>query len=297
MSRRTGATSSSAASTTGGCGGGGIKYAVIQFKHLKDTFFVPSTERQGLQIGDYVVVEGDRGENVGQLLEDLTPTHQRNDPIAGRVVRKATLSDRRQWENARRREVEATAMCQVFAEEFDVEMFVSDTEFQTDLNKLTIYYRTTCEGPVDFRQMQRALFKHYRCRIWLVDLTNTEMWGKNIKFHLCRVITFQNHVSTWKRPQWFNFFVVSLIRVFVSMREIYFKTKTRYLFAFSFIHSHTISCHFFPLSFEDVSPPKWRNIDFGVGVDLGGCFSLLPQLETFEKSSVFYFFSGKKPFL
>jgi cell fate regulator YaaT (PSP1 superfamily) len=44
---------------------------------------------------------------------------------------------------------------------------VIDTEFQTDGNKLTIYF--TSRRQIDFRRLQRQMFKQYRCRIWLVN--------------------------------------------------------------------------------------------------------------------------------
>ena len=49
-------------------------------------------------------------------------------------------------------------------------MTILDTELQFDGNKLIIYY-TPANGAshVDFRGLQRALFREFGCRIWFTD--------------------------------------------------------------------------------------------------------------------------------
>ena len=44
-------------------------------------------------------------------------------------------------------------------------MKMEDVEFQYDGQKVTIYYSSN--GSVDFRQLQRQLFRDFRCRVWL----------------------------------------------------------------------------------------------------------------------------------
>ena len=149
--------------------GGTIQFALVRFKMEEKSYYIPPSERHDIAIGDLVVVEGDRGENIGTVIADLSMLYHTHDSVNGKVVRRALNRDRKKFFQARRREVTATSFCADLVAELQLSMSILDTEFQTDGKKLTIYYRCNCEeGQVDFRQLQRLVFKHYRCRVWLV---------------------------------------------------------------------------------------------------------------------------------
>lgn len=131
-------------------------------------------------VGDLVVVEGDRGENIGVICEigdcdDLDRLRR-----LPRLLRHCMNKDRKRYYHARRKDAVASRSAQQYARDLGLPMNILDAEFQIDLQKLTLYYRcyTTSktaqtkaevEGQVDFRQLQRSLYKLFRCRIWLVN--------------------------------------------------------------------------------------------------------------------------------
>jgi cell fate regulator YaaT (PSP1 superfamily) len=65
------------------------------------------------------------------------------------------------------KEKRVTAQVQKLAESFGLGIRVNDTEFQMDGNKLTVFFSSRVF--VDFRKLQRSLFREFRCRIWLVN--------------------------------------------------------------------------------------------------------------------------------
>ena len=138
------------------------------------------------EVGDLVVVEGDRGENIGVISEigacDSVDRLQR----LPRLLRHCMNKDRKRYYHARRKDAVASRTAQQYARDLGLPMNILDAEFQIDLQKLTLYYRcyqtagsdaamgrsnsnNDAEGSVDFRQLQRSLYKLFRCRIWLVN--------------------------------------------------------------------------------------------------------------------------------
>ncbi|KAI9502196.1 PSP1 C-terminal conserved region-domain-containing protein [Coemansia spiralis] len=67
-------------------------------------------------------------------------------------------------------EQNALMMCQSKVQQRKLSMCVVDAEFQFDRRKLTFYF--TADQRVDFRELVRELFKHFKTRIWMCRLTN-----------------------------------------------------------------------------------------------------------------------------
>ena len=118
--------------------------------------------------GDFVVVEGDRGEHVGRI-DQIHIHHRHVTGTVGNIIRHAYPNEIELVHIIRTQEPQVTRQIQALADDMDVEMNVMDTEIQTDRNKITVYYVSKIGGPVDFRQLQRRLFREFRCRIWFVD--------------------------------------------------------------------------------------------------------------------------------
>ena len=136
-------------------------YAVIKFKHDYATYIAPFK----INVGDCVSVEGDRGENIG-IVTDIT-TEIPDFPVTQRVTRHAAKKDKDHLDMLRRKEAAATRTCQEIAEQVGLNIKVVDTEYQFDMNKLTIFFAS--KVPIDFRKFQRELFREFRCRIWIVN--------------------------------------------------------------------------------------------------------------------------------
>jgi len=136
-------------------------FAVIKFKHDYATYIAPFK----VAVGDCVSVEGDRGENIG-MVTDIT-TEAPDFPVTQRVTRHAAKKDKDHLDMLRRKEAAATRTCQEIADQVGLNIKVVDTEYQFDMNKLTIFFSS--KVPIDFRKFQRELFREFRCRIWIVN--------------------------------------------------------------------------------------------------------------------------------
>jgi cell fate regulator YaaT (PSP1 superfamily) len=82
-----------------------------------------------------------------------------------RVVRRATQADARAAEDLRKSEDDVRRKVRERVRTHRLEMKVSDTEWQWDRNKLTVYF--TAERRVDFRNLVRDLASLFRTRIEL----------------------------------------------------------------------------------------------------------------------------------
>ncbi|MFI5245731.1 MAG: stage 0 sporulation family protein, partial [Gemmatimonadales bacterium] len=135
----------------------------VEFKGNRREFFLsPLTDAPRLKTA--VIVEADRGEDLGHvyatgelaLRRKAGTTHGKNAPGPPRaLLRIATREDtvrasqlRADEDNVRRRAIEKVRSQ-------GLEMKISDTEWQWDKKKLTIYF--TAEQRVDFRQLVRQL--------------------------------------------------------------------------------------------------------------------------------------------
>ena len=131
--------------------------------------------------GDYVVVGGDRGEDVGLVIY----TWQRvggggspsevlascNTPLpvsmgVGVVIRKATSLEVTQLHGVQTElEKRAVEVAQAKVKEQKIPMRIIDAEYQFDRKKLTFFYYA--EQRQDFRDLVRELYKAFRARIWM----------------------------------------------------------------------------------------------------------------------------------
>jgi cell fate regulator YaaT (PSP1 superfamily) len=146
-----------------------VRFVIVQFKHDTATFVAPFK----VSVGDLVVVEGDRGENIGVVSEITKETPEY--AVPNKVVRRATDKDREALAAQREREVAAVVSTRALAESFGLHGRVEDAEYQFDLNKLTIFVRRPSKSTfVDFRKLQRSLFREFRCRIWCAYLDEVE---------------------------------------------------------------------------------------------------------------------------
>lgn len=141
-------------------------YAVIHFKHDSGTFVAPFR----IKSGDHVIVEGDRGVDIGIVSELSTETPSY--PVPLKIVRRATSSDMEAFQQKQRKEQLVQCQVQTLSESLNLGIKIVDTEFQFDNNKLTIFFSGRAQ--IDFRKLQRGLFREHRCRIWLSNMAEVE---------------------------------------------------------------------------------------------------------------------------
>ncbi|KAJ2713664.1 hypothetical protein H4R19_002131 [Coemansia spiralis] len=160
--------------------------------------------------GTYVLVEADRGIDLGVIKEELATAEAirsfssalaeaaassngsslgedtdapggkagdggaaAKDVFVKRIFRVANQQEVADMQsNKIRDEQNALDLCQSKVQQRKLAMHVTDAEFQFDRRKLTFYF--TASRRVDFRELVRDLFKHFKTRIWMYQLVSDD---------------------------------------------------------------------------------------------------------------------------
>lgn len=148
------------------CGGNPMSDLIeIVFKgERKGIYFNPM--QFPFKIGDYAIVQADKGEDLG-LVNQLGPSiHAKNpDEPLKEIIRKPESNDLKRLKKNRMKEKAAFDLCKVKIEKSGLNMKLVDVEYQFDGNKITFYF--TAEKRVDFRELVKELAAEYKVRIEL----------------------------------------------------------------------------------------------------------------------------------
>ncbi|KAJ7178647.1 PSP1 C-terminal conserved region-domain-containing protein [Mycena crocata] len=155
-------------------------------------------EEDKIRVGDLVIVEADRGKDLGKVVNDsitlgeveafwagqarFGPTSSGQSPptspggaeggkkeIAPKMIYgKAGAGDAQLLVAKMQDELKALALCQTKVRAKKLPMEVVDAEYQWDRRKLTFYF--VAEKRIDFRELVRELFRLYKTRIWMASL-------------------------------------------------------------------------------------------------------------------------------
>jgi cell fate regulator YaaT (PSP1 superfamily) len=119
-----------------------------------------------LRPGDHVVVEADKGEDMGRVIlkGEWVSKKARQAPVR-KIVRKATKEDLERRMANLEKEAEAFQVCRDRIAERELKMKLVDVECRFDGNRITFYF--TAEKRVDFRELVKDLAAIYRTRIEL----------------------------------------------------------------------------------------------------------------------------------
>lgn len=147
-------------------------YAIVYFKHDSATFIAPFRVKEG----DHVIVEGDRGCDLGVIGEITTETPRYRVPL--KIVRRATSKDMEAFHQKQTKEQVVVQQVQTLSNNYNLGIRIVDAEFQFDNNKLTVFFATASNEHIDFRKLQRSLFRDHRCRIWLSNMAEIEYNAK-----------------------------------------------------------------------------------------------------------------------
>lgn len=134
----------------------------VKFKSLRRELY-KNTKELYLQIGNYCIVEADRGEDMGTIENVYTGGDEEIENVDKDIIRHATEEDEKKLEEARAKEQRAVEVCQKKVEEHNLPMKLIDVEYQFDCNKITFYF--TAETRVDFRELVRDLAAVFKTRI------------------------------------------------------------------------------------------------------------------------------------
>ncbi len=131
-----------------------------------------NTRELDLQVGDFVIVQADRGVDFGtvHMTGELVRLRVRQKGLEEEqqfpnIIRSAGLIDIEKWETNRDKEAETFHIGRQSIDKLDLPMKLVDVEWQFDHKKVTFYF--TADHRVDFRQLVRDLAGKFRTRVEL----------------------------------------------------------------------------------------------------------------------------------
>jgi len=157
---------------------------IVEFKAGRsDLFYAGDAVATLVKKGDLVIVEADRGKDLGKVVNDsITPIqvqqlqqqqaeimpelHRNNRELHPKqIYRLSQPGEVAMLVNKSQDELKALQMCQSKVRQKHLPMEVVDAEYQWDRRKLTFYF--VADHRIDFRELVRELFKIYKTRIWM----------------------------------------------------------------------------------------------------------------------------------
>ena len=143
----------------------------VQFKGDRKDFYI-NHENFDIKHGDIIAVEGEKsGHDIGKItmIGELTALQLKrkerdikSNPLKN-IYRIATDNDIKKWKDAIESENTILKKAKKIIQNFNLEMKLSDVEFQGDKSKATFYY--TADKRVDFRELVREYSSQFRVRI------------------------------------------------------------------------------------------------------------------------------------
>jgi cell fate regulator YaaT (PSP1 superfamily) len=147
----------------------------VTFKGNRRGYY--TSEDDALGLNEYVIVEADRGEDLGRLTAAGAIAERKCSgcstgcaaPVpTQRIVRRAQPTEVERAVTLRGDEPRVRRIVREKVLQHGLKMKVSEAEWQYDRNKLTIYF--TAERRVDFRELVRDLARTFRTRIELKQI-------------------------------------------------------------------------------------------------------------------------------
>ncbi len=137
----------------------------VRFKGTRRGFYANSN--LDIKVGDHVIVEGERGKEIGQVVQrgDFTSRRSFDGTKLARVIKVASEEEKEHLNEMRKLEEEAKRVCQQKICEKKLPMNLVDVECSFDLTKLSFYF--TAEKRVDFRELIREMAGIFHKRIKL----------------------------------------------------------------------------------------------------------------------------------
>ena len=147
-----------------------FKYVEVRFKNGRKDYY-KNADNLTLSIGDIVATQAAAGHDIGMitLTGELVRVQMKrkkvkqDTPETLKIYRKASQRDIDIWTTAREKEEPMKVKARQIAIRLQLQMKISDIEFQGDGSKATFYY--TAEERVDFRQLIREFAQEFRTRI------------------------------------------------------------------------------------------------------------------------------------
>jgi cell fate regulator YaaT (PSP1 superfamily) len=154
----------------------------IRFKNGRKDFY-RNTDRLELYAGDPVVVEVQNGHHIGHvsLQGELVRLQMQkknvaNDDQIKKIYRKAHQRDLEKLEEVKKRELPTLYRTREIIKEKNLQMKLSDIEFQADNTKATFYY--SADERVDFRELIKLLASEFKVRVEMRQINLRQEAGR-----------------------------------------------------------------------------------------------------------------------
>ncbi len=136
----------------------------VRFKRTGKLFYFNPLDF-GFRIGDNIIAETDRGEELGRVVKivdkDIIP---KNVEIKN-IIKPATKKDLETFKEIEQKAKEALDFCKQEVKKQNLNMKVLTSEYTFDMSKLTFYF--VSEDRVDFRELVKILASKFKSRIEL----------------------------------------------------------------------------------------------------------------------------------
>ncbi|MFH1791680.1 MAG: stage 0 sporulation family protein [Candidatus Omnitrophota bacterium] len=145
-------------------------YEVVQVR-LRDAGSLSYYLTNGLKfdMGDYVIIEADRGLDYGQVMSESECIPEKDfEENPRKIIRKTNPWDHKQIEKNTKNARELLDICAKKIEQHKLPMKLIEAEYSFDRSKIIFYF--TSEGRVDFRSLVRDLANTFRARIELKQI-------------------------------------------------------------------------------------------------------------------------------
>jgi len=163
---------------------GESKYDVVEvrFKNGRKDFF-RNTEKLNLTTGDAIVVEVPNGHHIGHvsLQGELVRLQMQKKNVANdgeikKIYRLAHQKDLEKLEEVKKRELPTLYRTREIIRQTNLQMKLSDVEYQADNTKATFYY--SADDRVDFRELIKMLANEFRIRVEMRQISLRQEAGR-----------------------------------------------------------------------------------------------------------------------
>ncbi|MCW3160558.1 PSP1 domain-containing protein [Chryseobacterium oryctis] len=143
-------------------------FVEVRFKNDRKSFY-KNVNNIPLHIGSVVTVESSPGHDVGvvsltgELVKIQMKKKKSSEETALKIYRLANQKDLEVWQEARKKEDNVKIEARKIAHKLNLEMKITDVEYQGDASKVTFYY--TADNRVDFRQLIKEYASTFRTKI------------------------------------------------------------------------------------------------------------------------------------
>lgn len=140
----------------------------VRFKNDRKSYY-NNVNLLPVHIGSVVTVESNPGHDIGvvSLVGELVKIQMKkkhfSEESALKLYRIATQKDVETWQEFRKKEDAVKLQARKIANNLNLEMKITDVEYQGDGSKATFYY--TAEGRVDFRQLIKEYASGFKTKI------------------------------------------------------------------------------------------------------------------------------------